>query len=417
MSAIPVTTRSSSPLLAVIPVTLDLPRSRSGGRESVTALTRRLHDAASAWFDVRPILVPWAVTRVAVTTALAFAALLGTLPGLTVPSHYEAAPRALDPFLRYDAERYLTIATEGYEADRVVFFPVFPLLIRMLAPLMTAPLAAIALSQVAFFVALAACHRLLREELGAEGARRGTWALCLWPMTVFFSMPYTESLFLALAALTLLASRRQRVLGAGVIAGIACLTRVTGAALMLAVVIETLGRRGSVRSRLVALASLAPGALLALAFPTWQWLRFGSPSLFLSGQSHWKRAFEWPLTAILQEVSFVLADLEPIRWLVYLPTLVAIAGLFCLGAQLRTWSLAPWIYGTTAILMGIVNPVHDEFRHPLTSLDRYVLLAFPALCALVRLLPGRRSRIAVAVVSGVLAAILALLLGLGAFIE
>src|SRR5918995_7068834 len=120
-----------------------------------------------------------AVLLVAVFAALSFGPATGGLarenaqkfddPSLT---HALADP-LLAPLARWDSVWYLRIADSGYgdSAPRAAFFPLYPLLVRVLATPLGASepallLAAYALSLTAFLGALFLLHRLAELELG-----------------------------------------------------------------------------------------------------------------------------------------------------------------------------------------------------------------------------------------------------------
>src|SRR5918994_1263416 len=126
-----------------------------------------------------------AVLLVAVFAALSYGPAAGGLarqnaekfddPSLT---HVLADP-LLAPLARWDSVWYLRIADSGYgdSAPRAAFFPLYPLLVRVLATPFGASeaallVAAYAISLAAFLAALFLLHRLTELE-AAAGARRG----------------------------------------------------------------------------------------------------------------------------------------------------------------------------------------------------------------------------------------------------
>lgn len=143
---------------------------------------------------------------------------------------------------RWDAPRYLEIARHGYIAPLptnrhdlpdVVFFPLYPALGR-LVHMAGVPLPA-ALRLVGVVASL--CAMLGIAACGAELERRRTGVLmaALWgaaPRAFLTLMPYTESLFTALAAWCLLALLRRRWWRAGLLCCLAGLTRSTAVPLL-----------------------------------------------------------------------------------------------------------------------------------------------------------------------------------------
>jgi len=122
---------------------------------------------------------------------------------------------------RFDAGWYGGIALDGYNWDHtfqrqrnIAFFPAMPLLIRPLGAvlgmyddtvsrerrMLRALWAGTVISLAAFFWALSYVSRLAEELIGAERAPTVPILLAAYPFAVYFSAPYTESLFLLGAA-------------------------------------------------------------------------------------------------------------------------------------------------------------------------------------------------------------------------
>ncbi len=122
--------------------------------------------------------------------------------------------------------------TGTLEGNELAFFPLYPMLIRLLTTLgFSSGTAALTVSWLASIGAAVALH-LLGTTL--FGSRKAGWALaaicCSAPMSVVLSMAYSESLFLALVAGMFAAAHRKVWWAAGVL-GLGCaLTRPTGAA-------------------------------------------------------------------------------------------------------------------------------------------------------------------------------------------
>lgn len=180
-----------------------LPERVRRGRES---LRRRpaLEAALRAFLATRP-----AVLLIGFLAVVTF--------GITTPG-FVLSPRPLENLpARFDAGWYGGIAVEGYSWDRtfqrqqnIAFFPAFPMMMRAVgAPLgahardvteerrmIRALWAGVLVSLAAFFWALHYFVRLGRDLAGPEAAVSAALLLAAYPFSVFFSAPYTESLYL-----------------------------------------------------------------------------------------------------------------------------------------------------------------------------------------------------------------------------
>lgn len=118
-------------------------------------------------------------------------------------------------FMRWDAAWYVGIAEHGYSFDpekggSVAFFPLFPLLMRLLGACgMELPTAGLLIANLCFLGALGLFHRLVLDEFGREPlARHATAMFAFSPGVAWFTLGYTEGLFLLLAIGMFLAARR-----------------------------------------------------------------------------------------------------------------------------------------------------------------------------------------------------------------
>jgi hypothetical protein len=141
---------------------------------------------------------------------------------------------------RWDGHQYLLVAQQGYGAagDRrlaLAFFPLYPLLIRLVAIVVRdAVLSAFLISTVASVVAGVALARLFAIDYSRHLARRAAWFLFIFPTSYFMHIDYSESLFLALVLASFLAARRERWMRAGLFGAFAALARPNGILLFLA---------------------------------------------------------------------------------------------------------------------------------------------------------------------------------------
>jgi hypothetical protein len=263
---------------------------------------------------------------------------------------FDAASRASleQRTLANDASWYLSIIQSGYEARPFdasqqanwAFFPLHPMLWGSLVHLGVAPaLGGILLAHLLLLAGLFQLHRWVQLVRDRASADRAVFCVALFPTAYFFSLPWTESLFLLLSASALLAIARRQW-----------------------------GRA----SRIWLFAALAGTGLLL--FMGWLWLKTGNPLAFADIQSAWgrdggsltKHFRRWVADPLL------IADPWNLRWINNSALLLALAAAVWLwrtgqrGLALLTFFtvLAPWSTGT------------------LVSMGRYVLTCLPVFLAL-----------------------------------
>jgi hypothetical protein len=319
--------------------------------------------------------------------------------GLTAP--FGAAGDVLvGPAARWDAVWYLGIALDGYEPDalRTAFFPLYPLLIRVLgAPLALLAgdreaylLAGMAVSLAAFAAALWVVARLTALELGDDVARTTVWLVALFPTAWAFSAVYTESLFLALSAGSLYAGRLSRWPVAGLLGLAAAGTRSTG--VLLVVPLAILWWQGPRDPRRLAWIGVVPLGLAA--YLAYLGLATGDPWAPFSVQDAWYRELAGPLGGAWDGATAAWDGLRQLasgsRTPVYFevaggdPYVVAahnVGNLLFLGfavvalvGAFRRLPLAYAAWALLAVALPVSYPVGPE---PLASLPRYLAVVFP----------------------------------------
>jgi Mannosyltransferase (PIG-V) len=175
----------------------------------------------------------------------------GFFPGVVSPP--EIAPFGglgnllVGPLARWDSYWYLHIAATGYRpVGNAAFFPLYPLLCAAGGWLLGSVLiAGVLVSLVSLLVALYLLWRLVTLELGERYARPAVLVCAFFPMALFFSAVYSESLFLALTVGAFYCARLERWALAGLLGGLAAATRNTGVLLLVPLVLLYLyGPRG-----------------------------------------------------------------------------------------------------------------------------------------------------------------------------
>ena len=229
---------------------------------------------------------------------------VGTIPAPTAEALWRVSSNELVNLqARWDTDFYHQIATVGYRWDpsvflhqNVVFFPLYPLLMRWGGALLGGHplLAGTVISLAAFAGAIALLYRMAVLELGEEKAWPVILLVSTYPFALFYSVVYTESLFLFLTVGAFYAMRRRYLLLAALAGFAAGLTRPNGFWLAVPLLwlattgAEGRGGRGGRGGRDVPaiLAALAPLAGVAI-FSAYLSVRFGDALAWMHGQAAW----------------------------------------------------------------------------------------------------------------------------------
>lgn len=199
-------------------------------------------------------------------------------------------------FGNFDGVHYLKIAQDGYTANySQAFFPLFPLLVRLLAlvvpkhatlntALYVDPAyfwSGLILSNFFFILSLLVFYKLLRLDFNNKWSFKTVILLLTFPLAFYFGAIYTESLFLLLLVSTLYLLRRKKFLKAGVLIGLATATRVFGVLLILVYLIEVLKNKNF---NIKSLFGMMVSPLGLLGYMYYLKLNFGDALYFLTSQ-------------------------------------------------------------------------------------------------------------------------------------
>jgi hypothetical protein len=302
------------------------------------------------------------------------------VPGWPAPTIMPGWHNLVTAWERFDALWFLRIATSGYVAGdgSAAFFPLYPMLIRVVSPILGGhPLAAsLLISNAAFLGALIVLYFLTSSEFDERIARRTVLYLAIFPSAYFFLAPYSESLFLCLVLTSLWAARREKWPLAGVAGALAAATRNIGVMLVLPLAVEAfsqLRERGrNPVPRLLWSGAVMAGTFAYLAF----WQGFGGDALApLHQQATWQREGAFPLTTLVSGTreAFRWIGTYPggyhlLDWMLVVPALVAAVWVTIRARP--TFAVYAWA--------SLVAPLSLVFPpRPFMSLARFLLAAFP----------------------------------------
>jgi hypothetical protein len=288
---------------------------------------------------------------------------------------YGGAERGL---CEWDCHWYTHTIQNGYDlAPRLyivkdfvnwAFFPLFPLLGRGLMAIsgLDAFWSGTAVSILCYLAfALLSCQ--YRSLTRGPEARNVPWIVLLtvYPFSIYFFTVYSESTYLLVTILFLLAAQYRNVIGASVAICLLSIVRPTGIIALPYIAIERLWHaRLAFRPRLtfgdrarVLADSAFPLAIAPLGLACYMaylyWLT-GDALAFSHAQLAWDRTFSNPIKnvywALLKNDWYYLFRSNIQTTQAYSASFAILAGLVCLWLLLRRRALEAWLLGATVIL-------------------------------------------------------------------
>jgi hypothetical protein len=283
---------------------------------------------------------------------------------------------------------------------------------------------ALVLSHAAFLLGLIGVFRVTEAMAGRDLAGRSVWLMAFFPFSFFFAAVYSDGLYFCLSVWAFRCVQTERWRAAAWLAVMAALTRITGFALIAAIVVELFtcsrsGARppaapklatqyraseGASRRDPMTLAILAVAPLVLFAYFA---VRYGDPIAFVHArQTAWQRATG--IGSLLTDIDYYTQGslfscggmLECLRGLDFTRQLLGMwyIALVPLGVGLTVAArrtLGPgmvlWVLGTYA--MALVNG--------LDGMGRFTAALFPIFIALALLVVKSRTAVAAVCIAGV----------------
>ena len=154
----------------------------------------------------------------------------------------------LESWKRWDANGYMSISEYGYSAwienDMylcLVFFPLYPWLVRFAALFLGQyTLAGLCVSTVAFGISWIYLDKLMCLEDSEEASGNAILGMSVFPFAFFFGAIMTESVFAAVTTAFFYYLRKHKWLSVMFLGFLACLCKVQGVLLTLAILVELL---------------------------------------------------------------------------------------------------------------------------------------------------------------------------------
>jgi hypothetical protein len=304
-----------------------------------------------------------------------------------------------DVWARWDSVFFVRIAEHGYSNASAAFYPLYPGLVAVLGRIFFGHyvLAGIVISLAAALGAFMLLYRLALQRLDGTGAWRTVLYLAVFPMSLFLQAVYSESLYLLLVLAAFLAAERGSFKTAGILSGLAILTRVTGVALLPALAILAWRRR----RRLRALGGLALAVPVAAVYPLVLWQQVGDPWAFWNAQDLWHRhvSVAGPFGGVWEALTHWTPSNAGPQHAIAVNTEGLVALVLFVALTVVAWRRFGAAYGLFAAVSLAIPLSYPSSRWPLLSLPRFGLVIFPFFLALAALAAGR-PRVHTAIVAG-----------------
>ena len=282
----------------------------------------------------------------------------------------------------FDGIHYLDIAKNGYGIYQQVFFPLYPGFIKFLTPYFggRALTAGLMISWFSFLGALFFFYKLIKLDFDEKIVKRTLVYFLIFPTSFFFSVVYTESLFLFLVLSSFYFARKRNWWLAGILGALASATRLVGIFLLPALLWEWWEQQKvkSPKLKVQSLLSLIPIFLVAMGllfYMRFLAINYNDSLMFAHLQSVDKII---PLYQVFWRYLKMLltTKLDPIYFMIWLEFLTTVGFLVLLVfAYLRKIHFPYLVFALLAFIFPTTSGT-------LLSMPRFVLVLFPCFIVL-----------------------------------
>ncbi len=288
----------------------------------------------------------------------------------------------------WDTASYQQIAANGYtyapdEPSTIAFFPMYALLMRWANDLLPGPgdvKAGVIVNFIALIVGVIYVFLLVRRDFSETIAWRTVGFLLLFPSAFFFSVAYSEAIFLVGVAGSLYHARRGQGVRAGLFAAFGSATKLAGILLVVPLVVEAFSQRAWTRPRPYSLLGIVIAPLGAITYFAWLHVEYGSYRTFFNAQQNWVRESFSPV--FLMGIQRLTGDISD-AVLFYPPTITPMPGVWILidttlvaiflAAGVYLWLRVRPSYGALVFAPSLLFGLSGNPQ----SLNRYLLVLFP----------------------------------------
>ncbi len=306
-------------------------------------------------------------------------------------------------FDKWDAPHYIALSKDWYvnygdPANFIVFFPLYPLMIRLFTfSAATANLSALVVANACSIVALFYLYKLTKLDFGESTSQKAILFLSVFPTAYFLSAPYTEGLFFATVIASLYYARKGNWLTAGAIGGLAALSRLGGLLMLPVLAVEFLYQNRRTLRRVFSL-DFACVFLVLVGFLTYLDINLqvtGNMFTFMTVERvHWYNTLD-PWSGFIGAISWAVNSSYPesvtIGWA---PLAFGVFGLVMIAVGFaRRFRPSYLAYMVVTWMLALSTSFW-------LSVPRYIMAMFPMLMLLATLIKGKAATAVITVTFG-----------------
>ncbi len=298
---------------------------------------------------------------------------------------------------RLDGYHYMEIAQRGYQSLEYGFFPLYPLLIHILAvpffSLIAYLIAGQLISTVFFLLALYFIYKLMRFDNQKRLFPLILLIMLFFPTSFFYVSVYNDSLFLFMATASIYFARKEKFVKSSILGFLATLTRLNGLALLPFILFEYINSTPWTWKKLVSTikkrftlkeiknSKIYYSLLIPLAFTLYlgyiQYLEGSFMALFSSMKTWGQDKLTFPLQVFWRYIK-IFISVNPHSFVFWVAVFELLFVFFYLGVVIFAYKkirLSYWVFMVTCLLI-------PSFTGTFQGMPRYGLHLYPLFLSL-----------------------------------
>lgn len=268
----------------------------------------------------------------------------------------------------WDSGWYVHIAQTGYmDAGTIAFFPLYPLLMRLLGALTGSPyIAGVIISNACLLIACYFLYRLVMlDSEDKDTSLNSVKYLMLYPTAFVLSGVFTESLFLALLIMAFYYGKRNKWCVTGLLGLFFAMTRSIGGFMFLPLAYEYLKSKSfklaNVRIDFICLLLIPAGLFIFMAY---NYYLTGDPIAFIHVQSNWDRYVSNPIYNLYEGLIQFKIN-----------AFIALFVLTILTVFYKEIGFSYWLTGIISVGIPLMTSIAGMHRYTIVIFPMYIILA------------------------------------------
>ena len=284
----------------------------------------------------------------------------------------------------YDGQHYIEMAKAGYSSEFLyAFFPMYPLLIRILSIIIPSyQISGALISNIASFLSLLLLNKLTKDK----DNKFNIICFIFSPILAYTSIVYTESIFMLLTILGYYLYKKDKYILSAIIVGISILTRNSGIILWGAIGLDMLYRLFIQKDKTIKFNHIIIFGLISLSigmiYPLYLYIKTNNFLEFATVQDkYWYREKGTFIDGIIKDIKVIkrTKDATLINIIIFLQNWISFFLTFILGIKLFKKDKVASIYTIVSLIAfsTMYRDIDEWVSLSSISLFRYVLNLFP----------------------------------------